>query len=263
MTRLLLALLLLLPIVARAADPSPGPVVPGSLTWGTSPTFAPFEFQQDGHPAGFDVDMVGELARRVGLQPAMLGMDFAGLVPALQAHRIDLAVSGLYITPAREAVVDFIAYLRIGNQIVAPAGNPAHLAGREDLCGHPVAVVVNTAFEKSLQAVVAACTAAGHPAIDILSLPNSAVVALSLTQGRVVAAFSSTATVAAMIDGAPGTFVAVGPAFDTTTRLGIGIARDQAALRERLAAALADMNRDGTYKALMARWHLPADSSIF
>lgn len=265
MTRLLLALLLLgAPALARAAEPAPpATVTPGALTWGTSPTFAPFEFQQDGHPAGFDVDMVAELARRVGLTPAMLGMDFAGLVPALVAHRIDAAVSGLYVTPARAEVVDMIPYLRIGNQIVAPAANPAHLAGRDGLCGHHIAVVVNTAFEKSLQAADAACTASGRPAIDMLSLPNSAVVALALAQGRAEGAFSSSATVSAMLVQSPGSFVAVGAPFDTDTRLGIAVAKDAPGLRDRLAAALQAMAQDGSYAGLLRKWSLPADSTVF
>ena len=97
------AALFALPALAFAAEP-PHTVDAGALSWGTSPTFAPFEFQQDGKAVGFDVDMMAELARRVGLQSSMLGMDFVGLVPAVAAHRIDAAVSGMYITPARQEV---------------------------------------------------------------------------------------------------------------------------------------------------------------
>ena len=120
MKRILAAALIVLPALAWAAPLST--VTAGKLSWGTSPTFAPFEFQRDGQSVGFDVDMVAELARRLQLQSAMLGMDFAGIIPAVQAQRIDLAVSGMYITPAREEVIDFIPYLRIGDQMVVRGG---------------------------------------------------------------------------------------------------------------------------------------------
>src|ERR1700722_4759708 len=143
---MLAAALIVIPALAWAAPPST--VTADKLSWGTSPTFAPFEFQRDGQSVGFDVDMMAELARRLGLQSAMLGMDFAGIIPAVQAHRIDAAVSGMYITPAREEVLDFIPYLLIGDQIVVPKGNPGHLVDRDTLCGHHIAVALNTLYEK-------------------------------------------------------------------------------------------------------------------
>ncbi len=124
MKHILAAVLAVVSGIAPAWAASPPTVTPGALSWGTSPTFAPFEFQRDGHAVGFDVDMMAALARRIGLQSAMLGMDFVGIIPAVQARRIDAAVSGMYITPAREAVLDFIPYLRIGDQMVVPGRQP-------------------------------------------------------------------------------------------------------------------------------------------
>ena len=157
----LAACLAALPALAWAAPPTT--VAPGKLTWGTSPTFAPFEFQRDDKTVGFDVDMMAELGKRTGLQSTMLGMDFTGIVPAVQSGRIDAAVSGMYITAARLEVVDFIPYLRIGDQLVVPKGNPGHIAGKDALCGHHMVVVLNTQYEKSVHAISDACTQAGKP----------------------------------------------------------------------------------------------------
>ena len=247
----------------RAAD-GPRLVNPGELTWGASTTFAPFEFQKDGQTVGFDVDMVAELGKRIGAKSTLLSMDFAGIVPALASgKRIDLAVSGMYVTPARLEVVDFIPYMLIGNQIVAPAANPGRLTGKDALCGHTIAVATNTSFESSLKALSAACKAAGQREIEILSLGTSATVSLALAQGRAEGALSSTATIASMMTTNPGTFAPVGEPFDADTRLGIGVAKDNPDLKARLEAALKDMNRDGTYTALMAKWGLPATGSVF
>jgi polar amino acid transport system substrate-binding protein len=259
--RLLAAALLAIPALAWAAPPST--VAAGRLSWGTSPTFAPFEFQRDGQSVGFDVDMMAELARRIGLQSAMLGMDFAGIIPAVQAQRIDAAVSGMYITPARQEVLDFIPYLLIGDQMVVPKGNPARLVDRDALCGHRIAVALNTLYEKTAHSLSDACIKAGKPAIDILAVGSSAVVALTLAQGRAEGAISSTSVITAMMSNAPDTFEPLGEPFNTNSRLGIGVAKTNPALVDALTAALKAMHDDGAYDALIKKWGLPASSSIF
>lgn len=256
----LVCVMLACPNGARAAPPT---VAEGKMSWGTSPTFAPFEFQRDGQAVGFDVDMMAELARRIGVQSAMLGMDFTGIIPAVQAKRIDAAVSGMYITPARAEVVDFIAYLRIGDQVVVPKNNPGHLTGKDAFCGHPIVVAVNTQYEKTARGLSEACTAAGKPAIDLLTVGTSAVVALTLAQGRAEGAISSTSVIAAMMDNAPGSFEPLGEPFNTETRLGIGLSKDNPALRDALDAALKAMKADGAYDALLKKWGLPPSSTIF
>jgi polar amino acid transport system substrate-binding protein len=124
-------------------------VEPGKLTWGSSPTFVPFEFMRDGKPAGFDIDLMEDLAKRVGLAFSMIGMEFKGVIPALLGNRIDAGASGLYITAERLQVADFIPYIIVGNQIVVQKGNPKNISGRDSLCGFKVAVPVSTAFEAS------------------------------------------------------------------------------------------------------------------
>ncbi len=266
MKRLLAAALIVFPAIFNplgAWAASPSTVTPGKLSWGTSPTFAPFEFQKDGQSVGFDVDLMAALAKRVGLESSMLGMDFAGIIPAVQAGRIDAATSGMYVTPAREEVLFFIPYLRIGDQMVVPKGNPAHLTGKDDLCGHHIAVAVNTLYEKTAHTLSDACTAAGKPAIDILAVGSSAVVSLTLAQGRAEGAISSTSVITAMMSNAPGTFEPLGEPFNTNSKLGIGIATTNPGLRDALTAALKAMHDDGSYDALIKKWGLPASSTIF
>ena len=261
MKSILAAALIAIPALAWAAPPPT--VAAGKLSWGASPTFAPFEFQRDGQTVGFDVDLMAELARRIGLQSAMLGMDFVGLIPAVQAKRIDAFASGMYITPAREEVLDFIPYLRIGDQMVVAKGNPAHLVGKDMLCGKHIAVAINTLYEKTAHSLSDACTAAGKPAIDILAVGNSAVVALTLAQGRAEGAISSTSVIAAMMENAPDTFEPLGEPFNTGSRLGIGVSKDDPPLRDAMTAALRAMHDDGAYEALMKKWGLQPSSTIF
>jgi polar amino acid transport system substrate-binding protein len=253
--------LFLLPAIAMADEPQL--VEPGKLTWGSSPTFTPFEFMRDGKPAGFDVDMMDALAKRIGLSSTMMGMEFKGVIPALLGHRIDVGVSGLYVTTERLQVADFIPYVTVGNQIVVQKGNPHHLSDRASLCGFKVAVPVNTAFEAATKQASADCKANGKPEIDLLSLPGSNNVALALSQGRVDAALNSTATIAAMIGENPDTYERVGEPFDADTKVGIALRKDSGALKTQLEQAMQAIVKDGTYATLLKTWNLPPTASAF
>ena len=238
-------------------------VEPGKLTWGTSPTFIPFEFMKDGKAMGFDVDLMEALSKQVHLSSNMMAMDFKGIIPGMLGGRVDAGVSGFYVTPERLAVADFIAYAIVGNQIIVQAGNPKHVSGPAGLCGMKVGVPVNTAFETSAKKAAETCVAEGKPAADILSLPGSNLVALALSQGRVDAALNSTATAAAMMSETPGTYALAGEPFDANTKLGIALRKDDPALEAALNAAMTTLVQDGTYAALLAKWNLPKSASPF
>lgn len=262
MLRRALALLLLLcPLAANAQDLKL--VEAGKLTWGSSPTFKPFEFMVDGKPTGFDVDLMDELSKRVGLASTMMGMEFKGVIPALLGNRIDVGVSGLYVTAERQQVADFIPYVIVGNQIVVQKGNPKKIAGRDGLCGLKVAVPVNTAFEASTKAVSADCKTKGKAEIDILSLPGSNNVALALQQGRVDAALNSTATIAAMMGETPDAYELAGDAFDADTKVGIALRKDSGPLKAKLETAMQDLVKDGTYAKLLKKWNLPQKAAAY
>jgi polar amino acid transport system substrate-binding protein len=253
--------LLLLPATAPAEDLHL--IEPGKLIWGSSPTFVPFEFMVDGKPRGFDVDMMEVLAKRLGLFSTMMGMEFKGVIPALLGNRIDVVVSGLYVTAERQQVADFIPYIIVGNQIVVQKGNPHHIGGRDELCGFKVGVSVSSAFEAATKQLSAECKAKGKPEIEILSLPGSSNVALALAQGRIDAALNSTATVAAMMSENPDAYELAGDAFDANTKIGIALRKDSTALKAQLEEAMQSFVKDGSYAGLLKKWNLPAKASAF
>lgn len=262
MRRLALTIaLLLLPALSFAQAPELAE--PGKLTWGASVTFPPFEFQQNGQPAGFDIDFVDALARKMNLQSNMTSIEFKGLIPALLGKRIDAIVSGMYINPQRLEVADMIPYILVGNQIVVRAGNPKHIDGKPSLCGLNVAAPVGTVFEISAKQTSADCKAAGKAEINLLSLPGTTNCALALTQDRADAIIVSTATVAALMNETPGAYATGGAPFDADTKVGIAVRKDTPALKAALEKALQATVADGTYASLIKKWNLPPASSAF
>jgi polar amino acid transport system substrate-binding protein len=260
---LLLALITLSLFAPRAQAQSFPLVDPGKLTWGSAATFPPFEYIDDGKPVGFDVEMVAAITAKMKLQSSIMTMEFKGLIPALLGGRLDAIVSGMYINPERSQVVDFVPYLRVGNQILVAKGNPLHVGQKMDLCGHRIAAPVGTVYEKAAKELSTECTTAGKPEISLLSLTSTAVCALTLKEGRADAIIASTATNAALMHESPDAYETAGDTFDNGTLLGIGLHKDQPAIKAAVEVALKAVVADGTYAALVKKYGLPPSSSIF
>ena len=263
MLRLALTLaLVLLPSLGFAQAPELAEA--GKLTWGSSVTFPPFEFADTGgKPIGFDLDFTDAVAKKMGLQSTILPIEFKGLIPALLGKRVDILVSGMYISPQRLEVADFVPYLLVGNQIVVRAGNPKQIDGVTTLCGKQVAAPVGTVFEVAAKQANDQCKAAGKPEITLLLLPGTTNCALALTQGRADGIIVSTATVAALTHETPGAYATGGAPFDTSTKVGIAVRKDNPALKAALEKAVQAIVADGTYAALLQKWNLPPASSAF
>jgi polar amino acid transport system substrate-binding protein/glutamine transport system substrate-binding protein len=82
-------------------------------------TFPPFESEVNGKVQGFDIDMINAIAKKENLKVELSTMQFTGLIPALQAKSIDVAVAGITIKKTRLAVVDFSnAYYKSGISVL-------------------------------------------------------------------------------------------------------------------------------------------------
>ena len=68
----------------------------------------PWEFaDRDGSFVGFEIDLVREVAQRLGRSTRIVNIPFAGLFAAVQSGRIDVALSSMTITEKRLASVSF------------------------------------------------------------------------------------------------------------------------------------------------------------
>ena len=79
-----------------------------TLTVGANIGNVPWEFQDaDGNIVGFEVDLVNEVASRLGRDVMIENIPFNGLFPAVQSGRIDMAISSITITEKRLESVSF------------------------------------------------------------------------------------------------------------------------------------------------------------
>jgi polar amino acid transport system substrate-binding protein len=91
------------------------------LVNGIDANFPPFAFvDKNGNPDGFDVAVVNWIAKEKKLQVKHQPMDWDGIIPSLNAKKIDMIASGMSITEARKKEVNFsIPYWTISQVLVA------------------------------------------------------------------------------------------------------------------------------------------------
>jgi len=114
------------------------------LKVGTNPDFAPFEFiDENGKMAGFDLDLIHAIGEKMGVEIEMHNISWDGLIPAVQAGNVDLAIAGMAITPEREKVLLFSdPYYETGLTIMVPVGSSVQ--GIHELEGKTIAVQIGT-----------------------------------------------------------------------------------------------------------------------
>jgi len=100
----------------------------------------PWEFEDaEGNYVGFEVDLVTEIAERLGHEVEIVNIPFQGLFSAVQSGRIDAAISSITITEERLASVAFAQpYYDSDQSLTARAGG--EVSSLEDLAGKTVGV---------------------------------------------------------------------------------------------------------------------------
>ncbi|ASN04932.1 transporter substrate-binding domain-containing protein [Virgibacillus necropolis] len=111
---------------------------------GIDTTYPPFEFQEGDEYKGIDVDLIRAIAEDQGFEIQLEAMDFSGIIPAMQAGELDIAIAGMSITDERKEKVDFSdPYFEAGLSLVVADGN-SEITSLEDLKGKTVAVKKGT-----------------------------------------------------------------------------------------------------------------------
>jgi ABC-type amino acid transport substrate-binding protein len=93
---------------------------PSVLRVGTSPDFPPYSFLDDAQNiVGFDIDVVSEIARRLGKKIEIQARPFASLIFDLMGNSIDVIAAGITPTQQRAQHVLFSQVYLQGDPLVA------------------------------------------------------------------------------------------------------------------------------------------------
>ncbi len=230
----------------------------GELTVGLNATFPPFEYVGDGtdnfeaitsnesNATGFDVAMMNEIGKRLGVNVVIEDMDFDGIVAAI-GTKIDCGATGMTITDERKEAVNFSdPYYDATQAVLLPKDSSIKTA--DDLAAATaIGVQAGTTGESVARGI-------NDSAVVSVKSFNQAV--LDLVNGK---------DEAVVIDQVPGeAFVAQypdelqlveGSVFDfDVEQYGIAMPKDDEVMLNAINSALADMKADGTYDQLLDQY---------
>ncbi|RAZ22952.1 basic amino acid ABC transporter substrate-binding protein [Campylobacter hyointestinalis subsp. lawsonii] len=124
------------------------------LKVGTNAAYPPFEFiDEQNKIAGFDMDLIDALSKKVGFEYKIVNMSFDGLIPALKAGKIDAVAAAMSATPERIKAVSFTKpYYTTENLFIKQAKN-GDLTSKQNLEGKKIAVQLGTVQEIAARSI--------------------------------------------------------------------------------------------------------------
>jgi polar amino acid transport system substrate-binding protein len=229
----------------------------GKLVFCVDVSYPPEEFYAaDGTTAqGSDIDIAKDIAARFGVTAQIDNTAFGGIIPALKAQKCDLIISGMNSDEERKKEVDFVDYLKVGQGVLVPAGNPDAIATLEDLSGKSVAVQLGTTNAQALEAVNETLKAGGKDLIDIQTYEADTDAFQQLALGR-VDAYTVDSVVMAYYLSKPenaGKFEAAAPNI-APIPIGIAVTKENTELRDAVQQAIDAMYEDGTIREIVETW---------
>jgi polar amino acid transport system substrate-binding protein len=94
----------------------------GQLTTCTNLPYPPFQLEQSGQIVGFDIDVIGLVAKELGVPQKIIDTPFETIKggAALNAGKCDVAAAGMSIKPERAKFIDFsIPYFNAAQALMA------------------------------------------------------------------------------------------------------------------------------------------------
>lgn len=119
------------------------------LIMGTSADYPPFEFVDTAKGEeiiGFDIDLANLIAEKLGFEVKVENIDFNGLIPAIQAGKVDFVLAGMSPNPERDQVVDFSEPYNETQQMVVTKKDSG-IKTLEDLAGKTVGAQISSIQE--------------------------------------------------------------------------------------------------------------------
>jgi polar amino acid transport system substrate-binding protein len=174
---MVVSLIALFTVVNAAAGPVLDRIMAkGQLVVGTSGEQPPMTATtKNGDLIGLDIDIARAMAQGLGVDIQFAKMPFAELLPALEAGKVDMVVSGMTITPARNRKVAFVGpYYVSGKGILALEKRYAELQDANGLNAPEVTVATlanstSATFAETLMPKAKLTTTASYDeAIDLL-----------------------------------------------------------------------------------------------
>ena len=212
---------------------------------GVDTTYPPFEFKEGDEYKGIDIELIQAIAKNQGFEIELSAMDFGGIIPAMQANQLDVAIAGMSITEDRKKIVDFSTpYFDAGLVVVVKEDNST-IKSVDDLKGKKVAVKKGTTGAKY------AVDNASKLGIEVVQFNDSPAMFQEVSNGNADALIEDYPVISYAIAQKDLGLKLVGDRLNGD-QYGIAVLKgENKELLEKINNGLAELKKDGTYDKIL------------
>ncbi|MGO1307964.1 MAG: transporter substrate-binding domain-containing protein, partial [Microbacterium gubbeenense] len=219
-----------------------------SYTVATDTSFVPFEFQEEegGDYVGFDIDIINEIADRVGFEIELETTNFDGIIPGMQTGTFDIAIAGMTITEERREAVDFTSpYYKSGLRIGVPADDDT-ITSIDDLEGKTIATRLGSTSANYIEENIEGATPNTYEQLDQAYLAVEG-------DGADAVLYDAPNVEYYILTAGEGKLKTVGELIEAQD-YGIAVGKGNEELVTAMNESLAEMIDDGTYTEIFKEW---------
>jgi ABC-type amino acid transport substrate-binding protein len=126
----------------------------GRLIIGVDYSYGVMEFfDEQGQPAGIDIDLGREIASRLGVQAEFKGFDWQNLFSLIEKKEVDLVLSSVTITADRAQRILFSSPYFNGGQVILTTAKNTDINTVEDLKNRKIGVQIDTTSQEAAEKI--------------------------------------------------------------------------------------------------------------
>lgn len=224
----------------------------GVIKVGTSADYPPFEYiDENGNKAGFDIELMEEVARRLGVKVEWVDMPFDSLIAGVQEGKIDASIAAFNYSEERDQVVDFTdAYYTGEDAFTVATGFTGTLNKPEDVANFKVGVQTGTTQDTWLTGLV---DSGILPEANLVRYDRADQVALDLKNGRIDVMMADAIPARALAQQLGGIEIIL-TAVVSSGPMNIVVPQGDATLAKAINDILADLQSEGFIEALAVKY---------
>jgi polar amino acid transport system substrate-binding protein len=225
----------------------------GTVT--TSPPFAYSDPADYTRMTGAEVEIVEAAMKCAGLNFTYVKGPFSTVLQSVISGAADVMIGNVNYRAERAERLDFITYMRSGQSMLVPRGNPKNLHNVLDLCGLTESSTVGGVGFAEVEKQSPACQQQGKPPITYLPSVDQESALRQVVNGRVDFVMDGSITAKQRALGHNAEFDI---AFTILTDLVIGatVRKDDPEMRQAVLEGVTILEREGRLKEIFTRYEL-------
>lgn len=224
----------------------------GELVVGTEMQFAPFDFHENGQQTGFNKDLFGAVAEKLGVKVRFIDLPWPSVLPGLDASKFDMGGGPILVTQARKERYAFTLPVADGTVALLKSAKNDALQKPEDIAGLTVGGSKGSAQLEQLKTFAATLP----KPVEVREYVDNNQAYADIVSGRLAAVGNSITNIAYVAKQRPKMFQVVQPPFGKKVYFAYFMRKDEdsRSLLEAFNKALGEMRADGSLAKLQQKW---------